>query len=136
MPSKPTVIACGAILLTAGGGALAYDQIVRQPREQRQERAEALTAGKADHGQGLVERYGCAGCHRIPGIKQRGGGVGPPLAGIASRAYLAGKLENRPANLMLWIQDPQRIEPGTGMPDLGVTPDESRDIAAFLLTLA
>lgn len=33
---------------------------------------------------------------------------------------------------MRWLQDPQSIEPATLMPDVGVSPHEARDIAAYL----
>jgi cytochrome c1 len=60
--------------------------------------------------------------------------VGPPLDGIALRAMLAGRLENKPGNLKRWIDEPQSIAPGTAMPDLFLTARERRDIAAFLYT--
>jgi cytochrome c1 len=56
------------------------------------------------------------------------------MAGIAGRTIIAGRLENKPANLRRWIEHPQAVSPGTAMPDLGVTPADSRDIAAFLYT--
>jgi cytochrome c1 len=34
--------------------------------------------------------------------------------------------------LIKWIRNPQQIEPGTAMPDLGVSEDEAGDIAAYL----
>jgi hypothetical protein len=46
--------------------------------------------------------------------------------------YIAGRLSNTEENLMLWIQNPQQIDPGNAMPDLGVTQEEARDIAAYL----
>ena len=36
---------------------------------------------------------------------------------------------------MLWLQEPQTIEPGTIMPNLGVSQEEARDMAAFLFNL-
>lgn len=39
---------------------------------------------------------------------------------------------NTPGNLMHWIQHPQTVVPGNGMPELGVTEDQARDIAAYL----
>ena len=56
----------------------------------------------------------------------------PPLDHFYARSYIAGRLPNTEQNLVNWIQDPQRIEPGTAMPSLGVTQDEARDIAAYL----
>jgi cytochrome c1 len=37
--------------------------------------------------------------------------------------------------LILWLQNPQAVEPGTVMPNLGLTEIEARDIAAYLYTL-
>jgi cytochrome c1 len=47
---------------------------------------------------------------------------------------LAGELNNTPANMMLWIQHPQLVEPGADMPELGMSDREVRDIAAYLYT--
>ena len=58
--------------------------------------------------------------------------VGPPLAGMASRALIAGKLANTPEHLVRWIRDPQRVDPETAMPTLGVDERDARDIAAYL----
>ena len=33
--------------------------------------------------------------------------VGPPLTGIRNRIYIAGMLQNKPQNLVLWIRDPK-----------------------------
>jgi cytochrome c len=52
------------------------------------------------------------------------------------RALLAGRLDNNPDNMQLWIRDPQRASPGTAMPDLNVGARDARDIAAFLYTRA
>jgi cytochrome c1 len=37
--------------------------------------------------------------------------------------------------LIRWIETPQAIEPGTAMPNLGVTEQRARDMAAYLYTL-
>jgi len=58
--------------------------------------------------------------------------VGPPLTGIAERAYVGGVVTNTPENLVRWIQNPPAIDPMTAMPNVGVTADEARDIAAYL----
>lgn len=49
--------------------------------------------------------------------------------------YLAGRVTNTPADMIRWIQHPQKIEPGTAMPEMGVTDSDARDIAAYLYTL-
>jgi cytochrome c len=61
--------------------------------------------------------------------------VGPPLGGIASRAYIAGVLPNTPAELIRWIQMPRAVDEHTAMPNTGVTEAEARDIAGYLYTL-
>lgn len=97
--------------------------------------ARELTGGDPERGAAAIGRYGCASCHEIPGIRRANGTVGPPLTRIASRSYLAGRLSNTPADMMRWIQHPQEIEPGTAMPDMNVTDEDVRDIAAYLYTL-
>ena len=92
-------------------------------------------AGNADHGQQLISQYGCTACHAIPGVKGPKGMVGPSLDHIASRTYLAGKIENTPENMSKWLQNPQAFDPKNVMPNLGVTPDDARDIAAYLHSL-
>ena len=100
--------------------------------------AEATTivvGGDPERGRTSLDGFGCGACHVIPGVAGARGMVGPPLTMFAHRAYIAGQLPNQPQNLVRWIQDPQAVEPGTAMPDLGVTPAIARDMAAFLYTL-
>jgi cytochrome c1 len=61
--------------------------------------------------------------------------VGPPLKGVASRVIIGGVLPNSPENMVLWLRHPQKVAPLTAMPDLGVTEQDARDIAAYLATL-
>ena len=97
-------------------------------------RAESLTGGSSERGQAAFSKYGCGGCHSVAGQPQAAGLVGPPLDGIGARAMIAGRLENNPQNLERWIMDPQAVSPGTAMPRLGVSAEDSRDLAAFLYT--
>lgn len=94
-----------------------------------------VTLGDAEVGQEVIEDYGCAACHTIPGIPRADTMVGPPLTDWSERHYIAGQLPNLPSNLVTWIVDPQSVEPETAMPDLGVSEAEARDIAAYLYTL-
>ncbi len=91
--------------------------------------------GDAAAGRTEIRKYGCETCHTIPGVPGSRGLVGPPLTGIGNRTYIAGELPNTPANLMTWIQHPHAVEPHTVMPEMGVTVNDSRDIAAYLYTL-
>jgi cytochrome c len=80
----------------------------------------------------LMIQYGCPTCHVIPGVPGAVGKAGPSLEGLEQRSYLAGTLQNSPENLVLWIQHPQQIHPGTAMPEMGVTAADATRIAAFL----
>jgi cytochrome c len=91
--------------------------------------------GNPATGKETIRRYGCQGCHSIPGIRDANGVVGPPLDHLSHRIYLAGELPNTTENLMHWIQRPHDIHPRTAMPEMGVTDEDARDIAAYLYTL-
>jgi len=103
------------------------------PEEEGWERLHA--AGNAERGATLIRAYGCASCHVIPGIGGHHGQVGPPLTSFGRRHYIAGLLANTPESLVAWLIDPPAVEPGTAMPDLGVTPEHALDIAAYLYTI-
>ena len=61
--------------------------------------------------------------------------VGPPLGNLSDRSIIGGRLPNTPDNLSHWIQDPQGVDPGNAMPDLGVSAGDARDMAAYLYSL-
>ena len=71
----------------------------------------------------------------VPGVTGANGMVGPPLEYFSRRAYIAGEVPNDPEFLIRWIEVPQAIEPGTVMPNLGVSEGQARNIAAYLYTL-
>lgn len=96
---------------------------------------QVTAGGNADHGRQLIVTKGCGACHTIPGIYTARGLVGPPLYFFSRRTMIAGELPNSPANLVRWIKDPKSVEPGTDMPDLGLTDQQARDVAAYLYTL-
>lgn len=91
--------------------------------------------GDPELGRAAIAAYGCTACHAVPGVPGNHSEVGPPLAGFAERRVIAGRLPNTPANAAAWVRNPQEIDPGNVMPDLGVTPEDSEDIAAYLYTL-
>ena len=80
----------------------------------------------------LFRQYGCSSCHVVPGVRAARGLVGPPLTDFRHRAYIAGAVPNTPENLILWIRVPQAIQPGTAMPNTGVTDEDARHWAAYL----
>lgn len=88
--------------------------------------------GDVERGRLLLRQFGCGNCHTIPGVEAAEGRVGPPLAQLKRRVYLAGVLPNTRDNLVRWIRHPQQVQPGTAMPDLGVSQPHALDIVAYL----
>ena len=95
----------------------------------------AAVAGNAARGKVALAQYACASCHIIPGVTAPPGRVGPTLASIGSRSIVAGLLANTPEQMIAWIRRPQAVSPGTAMPDMGVSEQDARDMAAYLETL-
>lgn len=119
------------LLLAIGVGGAILGEYLKEEQDRRT-RAEVISGGNVAAGRRKFSAYGCGGCHSLTGVPQARGLVGPVLDGIGSRAVIAGRLENKPDNLVRWIRDPQAVSPGTAMPDLGVGAADARDIAAFL----
>ncbi|MFL6259648.1 MAG: c-type cytochrome [Thermoanaerobaculia bacterium] len=130
---KGKALAAAGLALALAAGLLAGCESGGPSEVER--KAAAMTGGEPSRGKDIIRRYGCSTCHTIPGVEGARGQVGPSLEGIASRAYLAGKLPNTPSNLIKWIREPQEVQPGTAMPELGVTDQDGKDIAAYLYTL-
>lgn len=95
----------------------------------------AVTGGDAHRGAAAIAKYGCGSCHVIPGISGARGLTGPPLTGVASRLYIGGVITNTPEHVVRWILDPTAIDDKTAMPNLGVTEQDAKDIAAYVYTL-
>jgi cytochrome c len=96
----------------------------------------AACAGNGGHDQAkaLIATH-CATCHTVPGVAGAVGKVGPSLAGVASRQFIAGKFANNRATLVRWIMHPQAMMPGVAMPEMGITQPEAMAIADYLSTL-
>lgn len=88
-----------------------------------------------ERGRQALHQYACNACHSIPGITGSDVYVGPPLKGMGTRTLIAGTLANTPQNLAQWLTHTQQVKPGSAMPQLGVTPQDAQDMAAFLSTL-
>lgn len=115
-----------------------YRQLMASRQGERCGIDEAAPAGKlgdAKRGRSAMSQYGCHGCHRIPGVTGAVVDVGPPLAGIARRQLIAGQIANTPEAMARWIRNPQSVDGRTAMPNLRVTDQDARDIAAYLATL-
>jgi mono/diheme cytochrome c family protein len=94
----------------------------------------ALRDPDAARGKRALEQYACVACHQIPGLVGPEARLGPTLHGIGSRGTLGGVLANTPENMVRWLRSPQSVAPLSAMPDLGVTEQDARDIAAHLQT--
>ena len=119
-------VASTLALVTSCGGSVSGDTT---------RAAAEMTGGEPARGRAKMERYGCASCHTIPGVRGADSLVGPPLTKVAARTYVAGVLTNTPDNMIRWIKDPPGVDPLTAMPNLGVTDEDARDIASYLYTL-
>lgn len=116
-----------AAMLAVGGAAYAV-----RDGQQRMAVATAMTGGDPARAPVLFRRYGCGGCHAIPGIVGADGKVGGPLDGLRERVFIAGVVNNTPGNLVDWIVDPRHFSPRTAMPATGISANEARDLAAYL----
>ena len=97
--------------------------------------APAAADPRVENGRSLVARYGCTACHVIPNV-EGGGALGPSLAGIGSRPTISyGAVQNTPANLAQYVQDPATLNPQASMPPIAIADAEAEAIAAFLMTL-
>jgi cytochrome c oxidase subunit 2 len=92
-------------------------------------------------GEKLFLTKGCVGCHSLVAYNAPKGLLGPNLANIGARTYIAaGTLKNTNENLAAWIGDPQAIKEGVLMPKLFVgeseaqVKEETKALVAFLRT--
>jgi cytochrome c1 len=105
--------------------------------------APAVLAGaNAARGRELMDTKGCGLCHRMTGVADLHPGIlptGVAVADMARAVRLAPDLRFarerwRASSVVRWLVDPAAVKPDTPMPKLGLTDDEARAIAAYLLT--
>lgn len=72
-------------------------------------------------GEKVYAAKGCNSCHAIKGV---GNNVGPDLGRVASKA--------NPTWMFNWIKNPQSYHPGTIMPNLGLTDQETTAVVSWL----
>jgi len=101
-------------------------------RQTGDEGGNAAGVGDPRRGKLALEQYACATCHVIPGVIAPAGRVGPTLAGMSQRSIVAGVKANSPEGMIEWIRHPEKVNPGTAMPDMGVSEQDARDMAAYL----
>jgi len=88
-------------------------------------RPTATTAATDGPPQPELFRTICIACHSVGGV---GGVVGPALDEVYKRKTAE--------ELITWIADPQKLKPGTPMPQIDMTPAQRVEIVNFLMNLA
>jgi cytochrome c2 len=103
--------------------------------------AAEVALGDVEKGRAVVESKGCLTCHAFTGTS----GLAVSAPNVAPEAMIAGLREApdlalardrfRPDVLAKWIRSPKSIKADTTMPELGLTEEEARDAAAFLVSV-
>jgi cytochrome c oxidase subunit 2 len=107
-----------------------FDRWVKAQQAPPVEPTDAL----AQQGKALFTQQACVGCHTITGVSA--GVIGPDLTHFGSRKTFAGALmTTTPENLIKWIENPEHMKPGSRMPNLGMKGEQSKALAAYLLSL-
>lgn len=89
----------------------------------------------AAEGQTVFMHNACINCHAVGGTAATGR-FGPDLTHLASRDTIAsGAIENTPANLRKWIDDPSSMKPGSLMPPMHLNQHDLDAITAYLTQL-
>jgi len=86
-------------------------------------------------GRRIFETTACVNCHTVAGTVADGR-FGPDLTHFMSRDTIgSGVAPNTPANLRLWIRNPDALKPGCKMPAMQLSDQDVNAVAAFLETL-
>jgi cytochrome c oxidase subunit 2 len=85
-------------------------------------------------GEQLFATKACLGCHSFNAASPPPGMIGPNLANIGARTYIAaGMLENTDENMARWIRDPQGYKEGSLMVlPIEVSEAEAQALVAYL----
>ena len=95
----------------------------------------AVQDPKVKAGKHVFETTSCINCHAVSGTAADGR-FGPDLSHLMSRHTIAsGAAENTPANLRLWIQNPDAIKPGSLMPAMKLSDADLDAVTAYVETL-
>jgi cytochrome c oxidase subunit 2 len=95
---------------------------------------QAPAAEPGGEGASLFAKTACVGCHTIRGVSA--GVVGPDLTHFGSRRTMAaGMFPNTVENVAAFIKNPTAMKPGAKMPALGLTDEQARAVATYLLSL-
>jgi cytochrome c2 len=105
-------------------------------------RAASMADADAARGKEIVSRKGCFLCHEFTGASRAD--VTMEVPPMAAEAFATGhsqapdlritRARFRPDALAKWIRDPSSVRDGALMPALGLTEEEARDAAAYILS--
>lgn len=126
MPAIARGLSVALVVTTSACGSHAPDE---RPAALRATADEAIVARGAER----FRQHGCGACHHRSEIPGARGVTGPPLDDLRERVYVAGHLPNQPEQLARFIAHPQAVDPATAMPSTGVSLDDARAIALFLV---
>jgi cytochrome c2 len=104
--------------------------------------ATVLAGALATRGRELMDTKGCGLCHQMTGVAPLHPGLlptGVTVPDMARAVRLAPDLrfarDRWHASLLVrWLEDPALVKPDTPMPKLGLSGDEAKAIAAYLVT--
>jgi cytochrome c oxidase subunit II len=103
--------------------------------ERAQQSRATVAAGVAAQGREIFREMTCVNCHAIQGTASAGT-AGPDLTHLAGRRFLGSRIvENTPANLRRWLQDPNQVKPGVKMPNFQLTDRQIDALVAYFETL-
>ena len=86
-------------------------------------------------GRQVFESQACISCHVVRGTAAQGR-FGPDLTHLMSRDTIAsGASNNTPADLKLWIKNPDYVKPGCLMPSMQLSDEQIDKIVGYLSTL-
>ncbi len=119
------------LAVAVGPRGLAYTSA--EPFSPLREAALRVAGGSRKAGAAAIRANGCGDCHAIPGIsRSERYPSGPSLANYANRPLIAGALQNRPENLVIWLQEPTRFTSDTHEASLDLDSRTASNIAAYL----
>ena len=95
----------------------------------------AVQDASVETGRRVFESTACINCHAVAGTNANGR-FGPDLTHLMSRATIAsGAAPNTPEKLRLWIQDPNKIKPGSLMPAMQLSDTDLDAVVSYMETL-
>ena len=95
----------------------------------------AVQDASVEAGRRVFESTACINCHAVAGTNANGR-FGPDLTHLMSRATIAsGAAPNTPEKLRLWIQDPNKIKPGSLMPAMQLSDADMDALVSYMETL-